>query len=225
MFYLSTDEVVIKSVYPKFIITKEEDKPAMASIDTNAKIVTLNIHENSLYADFADYFMCKGQDVASKPITLNTGIYELLLPICINGFTFARSVKTLDKTFNQFLLDPNLEKNNTIVLKHDSINIVINVGMCTDSYVDFINDSGLFYVLTVDKPIITTSYGIILNRAREINVRSPAIQIISNQPILIEEADYISALILKLLNQIDFVLLLSKISITSSSSKTGCFSF
>lgn len=62
-----------------------------------------------------------------------------------------------------------------------------------------INSSNLLYVLKQEENAhIATCYGIALDKSRVLKINSPALQIITDQHILIEEADYISALILKL---------------------------
>jgi hypothetical protein len=199
-FYLNLDNIImVCNNFPKVIITKDETNPSVAKFDVNTKITTINLHSDSRIADFPSYFHSKKQDI-EEIIDIPEGSYDLLAPVIINDFVFIRSSITWGKSFNQYVLDPALEQPNQCFMRKDTITVIVNEGITPEAYIQLINNNnlGLYILEAREKPIITTCYGIILDKAVNVNIYKKTVNIIKDVPILIEEADYITALVLKL---------------------------
>ena len=199
MYYLELDKVILKNHHTVINLKKDDtiDQP-LAKVNTSTYEVDITYPTGTKYSDLPAYFMLKSSTPFDAEISLPDGRYELLCSIWINGFEFARSNESIGKTFNQFVFCENLSEKNQIYVKKDAINIIIRTDTKIEQYISMINDSGILFVVSTAEPVLSTCYGIILERARLINVRSKAMQIITDNHILIEEADYIAALILKL---------------------------
>lgn len=199
MYYLELDKVILKSHHTVINLKKDDTvEQPMAEVNTSTYEVNIVYPSGTKYSYFPSYFMLKNGTALDAEIDLPDGHYELLCSFWINGFEFARSSESIGKTFNQFLLCEKLNELNSIELKKDSINIIVRTDTKIEQYINMINNSGIIYVLATANPVLSTCYGIILERARLIDIRSKAVQIITDNHILIEEADYIAALILKL---------------------------
>lgn len=199
MYYLELDDVILTCNYTVINMLKDDTvATSMASVNTSNYEVTITYPTGSTYSQLPSYFRLKSKTAIDAEINIPDGRYELLCSVWINGFELARSAATINKTFNQFLMADNLDIINNMYMASDSINILLRTDMSIEQYTAMINASGLLYVIATANPMLSTCYGIILERARLINVRSKALQIITDNHILIEEADYITALILKL---------------------------
>lgn len=199
MYYLELNEVILKNHHTVINLKKDNDiEQPLATVNTSTYEVDITYPTGTKYSDLPAYFMLKSSTPFDAEISLPDGRYELFCSIWINGFEFARSNESIGKTFNQFVFCENLSEKNQIYVKKDAINIIIRTDTKIEQYISMINDSGILFVVSTAEPVLSTCYGIILERARLINVRSRAMQIITDNHILIEEADYIAALILKL---------------------------
>ena len=199
MYYLNLDTIIFCNNYPTVIITQDNESPAVAKFDGNTKVTTINLHSDSVISDFPSYFKAK-HNKTDELIDIQAGEYKLLTPITINDFVFARSAFTWGKSFNQYVVDTDLKIPNQCFVKNDNINITLNEGTTPEAYLQLVNNSniGLYIIEIKEHPVVNTCSGIVLDKAVNLNIYKKTKNIINDQPILIEEADYITALVLKL---------------------------
>ena len=177
MYYLELDEVILACNYTVVNLLKDDTITSpIASVNTSTYEVTITYPSGATYSQLPSYFRLKDNVATEAEINLSDGRYELLCPIWINGFEFARSNATIGKNFNQFVFSDNIDCGNNIFMSEDSINILIRSDTYIEQYTQIINNSGYLYVISTEQPFISTCYGIILERARLINIRSKALQ-------------------------------------------------
>ncbi|MCQ2209214.1 MAG: hypothetical protein MJZ34_02870 [Paludibacteraceae bacterium] len=200
-YYLALSNVVLKSNYTaiKFI---EDQSAEMVTIeddlDKSLTKVTVPDITNVRCSDVAPLIIKKTFTEDEDKLDIEEGVYHLYRDVSLNGFHMVVSDETIDVAINQYVVKnppiyPSIRK------EKDNVLIKFNSKLHNRDYVEMINESGLFYIIHVEKDAYLASiYGVVLNRTNKTTLKSHDIIDLSGDHLLIEEADYVAALIKKL---------------------------
>lgn len=200
-YYLSISNVVLCSKYTAIEFVQDPEAEFVTTEDDTVnrltKITVPDIN-NVTSADIKGNVIKKMYTLEDEKIPLEEGVYLLYRSIVINGFHMVVSDESIDVAINQYVVKappimPAVEK------QKDSILIKLNCEMTNEDYAELINNSGLLYVIGIDKDAhLDSIYGVILNRCNKTKLNSHNIIKLTEDHLLIEEADYIASFIKQL---------------------------
>jgi hypothetical protein len=208
MKYLSTTDVILKSTFNSIEFIKDESLTSVrVEFNTNRKLLIIHYSSICTYEMISEYIILKQyydielMELINKvnyedPIKLDPGLYILHKSVTLNGMELALSDQSLDAIFNQFIMnkDPSIHKSD------NSIVVYIPSTITFMEYYNLISTSNYFGVIDFYDVIYGNLGGIVFDDRTTINIRSRSTSTISDNKLLIESADYITALILDLMS-------------------------
>jgi len=134
-------------------------------------------------------------------IDITQGKYILYSPLDINGFKIIISKEGLGYSISQYIIDnTDFDDSITTTISNNNFIIICKSDVRLKEYINKINESNLFYILTVPSDYIINSVSTIVTncRANKINVISSKSIPLVRDSLFIETADYLATLILTL---------------------------
>jgi hypothetical protein len=200
MYYLSLFNIVLKSNFKNIKFKKVDTLDyAKIELDINNKMVTIEYSEGNSYSQIEDYVILKNASMQDE-IDIEEGTYLLHEPLDINGFKFALSDSSIGRDFTQLLFEKSELEESRVEKRSNSIRILLNEDIDTEEYIELINTSNYYYILEYEDPIISNVFSELSERTNRVSIRSENKLKIKDTSLLIETADYISALILTLMH-------------------------
>lgn len=200
MYYLSLKDIVLKSEFSGMIFEYDDtlSTPLFEFIPDH-RVTKIKLSPSCKYSELSDYCIIKSWVDSENRVDILEGEYKLYNLVEINGFSLALSDKSIACPINQYIVDKAFINENSIELYKNTVRIKLLEDITLDEYISLINESFLFYVVSVENPEINTIIGIqTMNRVNKVSIRSKSKRVIRKNQILIESADYIAALILHL---------------------------
>ena len=199
MYYLSLFDLVLKSEFKNLSIKKVEGLPnAKIELDLNTKLIKIEYSEGNTYDQISSYVILKTKSLDDF-IDLEEGDYLLHESVFINGFEFALSDQSIDRNFTQLLFEDSDLEESRIERSENSIRVLLNDNITTEDYINLINGSNYYYIISYKDPLFTNIFSEQLSlRSNKTQIRSENKLKIKDTSLLIEAADYITALILTL---------------------------
>jgi len=197
-YYLSIFNVVLKSKFTAIEFIEDPTVPmVMIEDDLQNKLTKITVPDinNVTCAELGSNIIKKKYTLEDDKVPIEVGTYLLYRSVVINGFHMAVADGSIDISINQYVVkDPPIMPE--VVREKDNILIKLNCDMSIEDYVELLNNSGLFYVIDVDADAhLDSIYGIILNRCNKTKLDSHNVIKLTEDRLLIEEADYIASFI------------------------------
>lgn len=200
MYYLSLRDIVLKSEFSGMIFEYDDtlSNPVFEFISDH-RVTKIRLSHTCKYSELTAYCIIKSWIDPETQVYIDEGEYKLYNLIELNGFHLALSDQSIACPINQYVVDKEYINENAIEIYKNTIRIKLLEDITIEDYIVLINESLLYYVVSTENPEINTIIGIqTMNRTNKVSVRSKSKRVIRKNNILIESADYITALILYL---------------------------